>query len=362
MVRIDASELESFARGVVESWGTPTGIASDVAVSLVGADLTGHGSHGVRRLATLYPDMIAEGALVPDARPDVDAGGAVASVDGNLGWGHSVGARAMDLAVERAAEAGVAVVGVRNATHVGRVGHFAERAADEGFVAVCLTNTGGRMPMVAPPGSADRRISTNPYAIGVPTYDVHPFPIVLDTAMCHVAHGKIMKRHLAGESMPDDWAVSATGDPLTDPAAFEAGEGAILPLGGLSFGYKGAGLSMAAELLVGLVGGGAVLGSADDGYVNNGAAFVVVDPEQTASRGAHREKVEAFTDHLRATDFREDVPVGGAYGDHALLPGEPEYERRTERLESGVPVDSGTADALAAVAEESEVDPPETLD
>lgn len=357
MPRVDAGELESFARALVEAFGTPEGIAAEVAEALVGADLRGHGSHGVRRLGTLYPRMVDAGTLVPDATPTVERERAAAArVDGGRGWGHHAGRYAADLAVEKAREGAVGAVGLRNAAHLGRLGEYAERAADAGVCLVSCINTGGLSPSIAVPGTTERGLPNNPYALGVPTYDVLPFSVVLDVAMSQVAHGKIMKRDVAGEPLPEEWAIGGTGEPLTDAGAYEAGEGAILPLGGAAFGYKGAGLAVAAELLAGMVADGAVIGQDVSGRVNNGAVFVALDPEWFSSREANRARVEALVEHVRSLERREGTPTGQAWGDEWLLPGEPEYERRTAREAEGVPLDEGTVAMLSAVADERGVD------
>jgi len=75
----------------------------------------------------------------------------------------------------------VAVVGVREAAHLGRIGAFADRVANEGFLFVALVSIPGNMP-VAPPGTAQRQFGTNPVAFGVPTFDALPYPVVLDMA------------------------------------------------------------------------------------------------------------------------------------------------------------------------------------
>lgn len=359
MPAVDHEELEEFARRVIEGFGTPSDIAGDVASELVGADLRGHGSHGVRRLSSLYQWMVENDQLIPDARPEVvKEGPSVAQVDGHHGWGHAIGRRAAELAIEKAEDNAVAMVSVRNTNHMGRMGAFAEHVADAGLGFVILTNTGGLAPTVAAPGSSDRQIGNNPIAMGVPTYDVVPFSVVLDIAVSQVAHGKIMKRDMAGKSLPEEWAIADSGEPLTDARAFEEGEGAILPLGGTPFGYKGAGLSFANELLVAMASGGAVLGGPDrsEGRVNNSAIFLAFDPEWFSSAAHNRQAVATFVGHLRNIDFRDDIQTGQAWEDHALLPGEPEYHLRMEREADGIPLDEGTLEKLRDVASDYDVD------
>ena len=59
------------------------------------------------------------------------------------------------------------MIGLRNCGHLGRLGDWAEMAAEAGQVSLHFLNTSGAQ-RVAPFGGSDRRLSTNPLAIGVP--------------------------------------------------------------------------------------------------------------------------------------------------------------------------------------------------
>lgn len=354
MNHIPASELEEFAYEIVRAYGGSDTVSTQVAASLINADLRGHGSHGVIRLPMLYRKMIAEEEILPTASPEVVPGdGATAIVDGNHQFGQVVGRAAVETVEELAASQGIGIVGVRNAAHLGRIGEWAERAADRELLLAAFVNTGGRSPLVAPPGSADRRLATNPIAFGVPSYDVHDFPLVLDMATSQVAHGKIIKRAVEGEPLPENWAVTASGESLRDAKAFEDGKGAILPLGGETSGYKGFGLAVIAELLAGMIGNAFVAGQDSKGVVNNAAAFVAIDPNYFATPEANRARIEALSQYLYSADYRDEIPVGPiAHGDEILLPGEAEHRVRVERQANGIPFAQETLDLLADLAEE----------
>ncbi len=352
MARIAVEELKSFATALIQALGSPPEIAQVVAESLVGADLRGHGSHGVRRLSTLYPTMIDAGDLDPTAEPTIEHEGATAAkIDGQQGWGHYTGRRAVELAVEKARDGPVAAVGVKNGAHLGRIGEFVERAAMEGILAVAFVNTGGTGEMAAAPGTTDRNISVNPLAVGIPTFGAVEFPVVLDIASGQVAHGKIMKKALAGDPLPPDWAIGNDGEPLHDAQAFEDGLGAILPLGGEQFGYKGAGLSLTLELVAGLIGDNAVHGETAPFRVNNGVGLFAVDPTWFLSEEGCRNRVSALADHLREQEYDPDlVTPPGKEGTHPQLPGEPEYHHRQERESAGIPLDDGAIANLRETA------------
>lgn len=352
MVQIDAEELTSFAASIIEAFGSPPHIAEAVAESLVAADLRGHGSHGVRRLSTLYATMIADDELDPTVEPSTTQDGpTTASVDGHQGWGHYTGLQATEIAIEKAQSHTVGVVGVKNGAHMGRIGEFAERGAEEDMIVLVHVNTGGSGKNAAVPGTTDRNISVNPYAVGIPTFEALDFPLVLDIATGQVAHGKIMKRALAGKELPEDWAIDDTGAPLHDAQAYEDGVGAILPLGGEQFGHKGAAFSLALELVAGLIGDSPVHGEEAPYRVNNGAAIVAVDPEWFMDREACADRVATLAEHLRGLDYDPElVTTPGRESDHPLLPGEPEYELRRDREANGIPMDKGAIANLSETA------------
>ena len=352
-VRVDPAVLEPFARELLAGVGATDENATQVAESLIESDLHGHTSHGTIRVPW-YAGMIEAERLDPAATPLVESeAGSTAAIDGRLAFGQVVGRRAVEVGRRTTAEAGVAVVGLRNATHIGRVGEWAERAADAGLLFAAFANTEGGSQTVAPPGSLDRRMAPNPVAFGVPTFDVLDFPIVLDMATSQVANGKVRELIGTGKSLPADWTVAEGGESVDDPEAFLDGAGAMLPLGGRATGHKGFGLAVVSELFAALVGGGLVAGQSDQEWANNAAAFVFVDPGRFLAREAAAERVRTLAEHIRSAEPAPGVDVGpSAKGEEGLLPGEAERRTAARRRESGVPVTRETADSLLALAEE----------
>jgi len=365
MTRLDADTLESFATSLLVELGTPADIAGKVAASLVAADLRGHTSHGVLRIPT-YRDMITDGALVPDATPAIVRDeGSTAVVDGRSAFGQFVGRVAVDHLVERAREYGVASVGIREATHLGRMGEWAERTTGEGLCYLSLVHTSGGSLVVAPAGSTTRRFSTNPVTVGVPTFDRLPFPLVLDMATSQVAHGKVHAYHADDREIPGEWAVGDDGQPLTDPSGMvefqaEDPEGALRPVGGTTSGHKGTGLAVMAELFAGLLGGGPVVGQTDpQSWFTNGAFMFAVDPTRFDDRDTMARKVSALVEHYRAADSHPDVPVGdAARSEDPLLPGESEHRTHGTRQDDGIPLPDRVVDSLVELADAHGVEHP----
>lgn len=342
MPRVDADGMESFARRVIADVGAVDRAASAVAESLVGADLAGHGSHGVVRLPA-YVELVEDGQVDPTATPTRESAGPFDQLVGDDAFGQLTGRRAVDCLLETVEDRGVAIVGVRNSGHLGRIGEWAERVASEGYLFASWVNLQGGAQRIAPSGSADRRLGTNPVTQAVPTFDALPFDLVVDGATSQVAHGKIIERDGSGQRLPAEWTVTDDGTPVERASAFEDGVGALLPLGGSAAGHKGFGLAVVAELFAGVVGDGPVSSEPRQDWIGNGAAFVAVDPTLFTDREGIVDRVEMLAEHVRSAEpIDEDEQV--------LLPGEPEHRTRRRRGSEGIPVAETVATDLRDLA------------
>jgi len=364
---VDPERLEGFVTDACRTLGATAAVAETVASSLVAADLRGHGTHGVMRLPN-YVDRARGGDIDPAATPEVRTPSATtAAVDGRCAFGQAVGRRAVEAAVELAGggghetggpserrSGGVAVVGIRNATHLGRLGEYAEYAATRGLLFV--GGTSGTTQVVAPAGTARRRLSTNPVAFGVPTGGALEFPVVLDVATSQTAYGKIRERLRTGDPVNEGWTVTEDGRPVRDAAAVAEGEGALRPLGGAAAGHKGYGLSVVIELFAALVGDSEVVSQADRSGGNT-AFFVVIDPSTFTTAGARDERLASLAAHLRDVEPAPGVSTGAAAADEVgLLPGEPEHRTAAQRRASGIPLRRGVAATLVETADELGLD------
>jgi LDH2 family malate/lactate/ureidoglycolate dehydrogenase len=309
--------LRDAATRALWSAGADADIACEVARSLVESDLRGVSSHGVLRVGE-YVAAIRRGLLQPAARPRLVARTPTVVVDGGGGFGQ-LGARLLvEETTARARETGIALGTLAGVRHVGRLGEWAELAADEGCIAILLCNCGDPGGNVAPFGGSAARLGTNPLAFAVPAAG-RP-PIVADFSTSAVAEGKVRLFLKRGQRLPERWLVDAGGAHTDDPAALYDG-GAMLPMGG----HKGYALALLVELLGGaLTGAGcASLGQSP----GNGVTAIVVDPAATPSGAAFAEQVAAV---LAA------VAVPSAPSDRVLAPGEPELEARRRAERDGI--------------------------
>ena len=140
---IAAAPLRDLVETIFERAGSAADEAQIVADHLIEANLMGHDSHGVIRVAP-YIELLRSGKWSANRHIEIvkDAG-ALVVVDGNQGIGQVIAKEAIDLGIERTRAHGVAVVGVRNSAHMGRIGAWAERAAAAGMVSLHFVNTTG---------------------------------------------------------------------------------------------------------------------------------------------------------------------------------------------------------------------------
>ena len=196
-------------------------------------------------------------------------------VDGHHTFGQVTARFATQLAVASARRSSIALVGAVHRHHIGRVGHFAEQAADEGVIALIFAGGwGADNRCVVPYGGLDRAFGGNPLAFGLPADP--DAPVVLDMGTCSVAIGKIEVARDKGETLPAGAIIDRQGRASVDPSDYFDG-GAALTFGG----HKGSALALAVELLA-----GALVGSEDylepdanrSGFAAGGLLIIAIDP------------------------------------------------------------------------------------
>jgi LDH2 family malate/lactate/ureidoglycolate dehydrogenase len=263
---------------------------------------------------------------------------ATALVDGDAGLGPFVAVWAVDLAIERARQQGLGVVGVYNNNHVSLVGYYVERAARAGYVALAST-TGDAG--VHPFGGLDRLLGTNPLAVAFPTAGD---PFLLDMATSEGTFGRVFSARQKGEAIPLDWAVDAAGAATSDPE--QALLGSLRPFAGPKGYGLGLCLAILAGSLIAAAQGPGVIGTIDPADpVTKGDLFVVLDP---AAFGADSTVGRLAGDYLAAVRASRPAPAGQGI----RVPGERALRLRAERLANGIPMDPTTWEAVEALARE----------
>jgi len=343
---LNANELEDFAGEILINAGCSAEEGRRIAGHLVAANLTGHDSHGVAWVPR-YVQRKSDGLVVADRKVVAIVDTPVLSVvDGQYGFGQTVAPQAVALGIEKCAASGLSAVALRNAGHIGRVGDWAEMAAEAGIVSVHFVNAAGSV-LVAPFGGVDRRFSTAPFCVGIPRPDGDP--VILDFATSAVAEGKVMVASRGGKKVPDDALIGPDGARSGDPRLLYGdyepggardhgnGDGALRAFGE----HKGSGLALICELIGGALSG---TGASQKGRrLANGMMSFYVDPERVDPEQMFDGEVSRYLDYVKSSR-----PV--EHGGEVLTPGEPERRMRAERLANGVPLTEDTWASIAATA------------
>ena len=208
-----------------------------------------------------------------------------ASLDGGDNVGYLVGRRATEIAIEKARQTGLAVVGASKTWYTGMFSYYLERVTKAGFAGM-IAGSGGQK--VAPHGGTEGRFSTNPIAFGFPSATT---PVIWDIGTAGVMLGEVMLAQRLGKLLPEGLAFGPDGKSTRDPAA--ALQGAFSVWGG----HKGSGLAMVVQLL-GMMAGQATSPKllADCGFF-----IIVVNPALLTSAEDFQQRVSDYADSLRAT-------------------------------------------------------------
>ncbi len=331
MPTFNAEQLTTLASRVLAGAGVPPEEAEVIARELAGANLVGHDSHGVMRLMQ-YVQMIDDGFVNPGGEFEVVVDEpAFALIDGHLNYGQVIATKALELTMDKARTAGTATAMIRDCNHVGRLGSYADRAADEGFAAVMAVNGPG-IGGVTPFGGMERKMGTNPICMAAPRKGGN---FVLDMTTSATAEGKLRVAYQKGEQVPPGMMIDGHGNPSTDPADYyNEPHGSILPLGGPLLGHKGYGLSVLIDVFCGMITGSGICRT-DRSPGANGVWLYLIDIERFTSRAEYDALTETYTAHMKSTRLMPGV-------NEILLPGEIERRRRVQREAEGVDIPDET--------------------
>src|ERR1700753_346578 len=211
-MKIDQAKLRTLATRIVAAGGSSSTEADIVADHLVEANLRGHDSHGVGMLVAYVRDLEGGNLKVNQTPEIVSDTGTISVWDARAGYGQVIARQAVEGAIEAARKHGVAVNGLRNAHHIGRVGTYGEIAARAGMVALHFVNVASGAPGVAPFRGREGRFLTNPVCVAIPP-TANNEPILLDFRTRRVALGKVRVAYNAGKPMMDGALLEHTGTP-----------------------------------------------------------------------------------------------------------------------------------------------------
>jgi len=289
MPRLSLEQLHDLARRALVRAGANARMASTTAEALVYAEARGLASHGVTRLSQ-YAAHLSNGRADGNAQPRIVASrGGTALISAASGLAYPACALAIQEAISRAEQFGVALVAVTDSHHYGVAAFHLAPVGAAGMVGLALSNSPAAMPVA---GGKRPLLGTNPIAAVFPR--ARGVPLVIDMSLSEVARGKLMMAAKESRPIPLGWALDAKGNPTTDARA--ALDGSMLAMGGT----KGAMLALVVELLVTTLTGAALGFEASTLFVDEGNrprlghTFLVVDPRALSGSAVYEERIETL--------------------------------------------------------------------
>lgn len=347
--------ISEFVEEVFVGYKIPREDAKICRDVLLASDKRGIDSHGVNRFKPIYLDRIKAGIQKPETEFEILRETATtAVVDGHDGMGQVIGYKSMSMAIEKAKKYGMGMVAVRNSTHYGIAGYYAEMATKAGCIGMTGTNA---RPSIAPTFGVENMLGTNPLTFGFPTDEA--FPFILDCATSITQRGKIEYFARVGKDTPAGMVLDRQGQPMTDSKQIlddlVTGNAALAPLGGIGeelAGYKGYGYATVVEILSAALQQGNFLkmltGLGESGEkvpYHLGHFFVAIDTE--AFMGLESFKKTAG-DILR--ELRNSTKAPGQ--EAIFTAGEKEHNAWLFRQDKGVPVNDAVQKELIFVRDE----------
>lgn len=324
-MKLTVEQIKSVVGRILYAAGATEAESAQVGARLANANLVGHDSHGLIRVCQ-YADQLRDQTIKSGAELTVVAEfGAVKVFDANLGFGQVAAENTTKEGIRLAREFGLSAIGLRNVSHVGRVGDWAELAAEAEVVSFHFVNSPAK-PGVTPFGGIERRMATNPVCMGFPVTDRDP--IVVDMTTSTVAEGKLRVANAAGNAIPEGWILDKAGRPTTNPGDYYQG-GAMLTMGA----HKGYGLSVLVDLLAGALTGGRTTSPSETVNRNN-MLSIFLDHGACGMRDSADPIASRYLDWVKACSPQDP-------GSPVLLPGEVEIAQRKRRTQFGIDIPDG---------------------
>jgi len=324
--------------------------ATTATTALLSADIRGIDSHGVARLSG-YVRLWKAGRI--NATPNiriVHETPSTAVVDGDAGLGLVVAPFAMEVAMKKAEVVGTGWVSVKNSNHFGIAGYHAMMALEKDMIGMAMTNASA---LVAPTFSTEKMLGTNPIAVAIPAQNQPPF--VADFATTTAANGKLEILQRKNADTPVGWVQDIAGNSSTDANILKK-NGALLPLGSdrEHGSHKGYALGSIVDIF------SAVLSGASYGpWAPPFPAYIPMPANMPGEGlghflGAMRidafRPAEEFKQHMDnwISRFRNATPIEGY--ERVLIPGDPEREIESIRMQEGIPLLASVVNDLQSIA------------
>lgn len=335
--------LKNFCKDAFMNFGFDSNESEIISDVLLTSDLYGIESHGMQRLVR-YHKGIEKGLIKVDAKPEIVFETPVSAViEGNDGMGQLLGYKAMNIAIEKAKQTGMAIVTVRNSNHFGIAGYYAKMACKEGLIGLAMTNSEAIM---VPTFGKKAMIGSNPIAIAMPA---EPYDFFFDASTTVVTRGKLEVYNKMEKPLPEGWALNKDGKGSSDASdvlkniVAKAG-GGIMPLGGETErlgSHKGYGYGMLCEIFTSILSMGLTSNHTHlNGKGGTCHGFIAINPQVFGDAETIKENFSVF---LR--ELRESPKADGQ--ERIYTHGEKEVFASIDRMKNGIDVNINTVGEMA---------------
>ena len=323
--RVMPDPLQNMATEMLQKVHLPTADAEFIAQCLVQVDLRGIFTHGTHQLGSGhtrnggYVGEFLRGNLNP--HPDVQVvkeTGVFTLLDGDGGSGYLAARKAVQTAIDKAGDQGIAISTTRFHGHVGSAGIYARMALHHNLVTFSVA--GGRW--WEPPNRENATVwdamRSPPMCFGIPSDDGPPFVVDMNT------------NFFGGRDQLEKVMVNYPG-----------------PI------FKSMGLRFVSWILGGALAGDIEPSDRVSAYpgANRGYLIVAIHPDVVGSADTFKQEVGRIMDACRQMD-----PIKGQAT--AETPGSLEWRREREWSKEGIPIGDEHRKLLEKVAADLSVDVP----
>ncbi len=348
-VRIEEQELARFLGEALSAAGADIPSAEATVRALIGASLRGVDSHGVRLLPH-YVKVLQGGRVKgrPQMRFEKRAA-AVGNLDAGHALGHLAGYRAMEEAMTLAEEAGIGAVAVSNSSHFGAAGAYSLAAAEAGYLGLSVCNSDAAV--LAHSGHSVFH-GTNPISFAAPVAGERPY--LIDMATSSIPFNRVLQFKAIGKTLPPEVTVDNQGQVTQDPSAADA----LLPLGGSTYGYKGAALAGMVEVMSAMLSGMRLSHEIPNMIASDwaeprkmGQFFLALKPETFLPSAVYAERMAEYLKALRGERAQS--------GEKVMAAGDREWAVERNRCAEGIPLDTHNWQVFNELAESFGVTAPQ---
>lgn len=350
-------ESSSFLQALYEAIWSRLGASADeariFARCFVRADLLGRkDTQGIAYIPNTYRKIRNGGIRLGVPIKIVREGAAFAVVDGGRGPGQLVATKAMEIAIQKAREATVGSVWVRNGNDFTMAANYSEMALEHDYVGMASSNSRAH---VAPWGGRDPVFGTNPISFAIPAGVEKP--IVFDGGMGSLTYGAVVHAARDGVRLPEKWLVDEAGHLTDDPSRIVVDpyersspqRGAIVPLGPKGFGWL-----LWVEIIAGILSG--MLPSIENTRRisaeepdTRGVYLMAINVGNLVPIDEFKAKVDGLIRSVKASRLAEGFS-------EILLPGERGMREEERRKREGVPIPDHYWSRVSDIASELGID------